>query len=541
MGTRESLRAAWPAVPFTAVADRDDIPLTSSPKLKNKRITNSPPKLILNGRSSESTNSSPKQTRKSSLSSVSTLASVGASESLLRQQRYEEETANYPGTQSLTIHRSDGGFGSPTMPLSPDPFGRFPSTSSQNTVYSGTEMAMPPERTSSLARQSQGDTEYVDERPLSKTPSSRFSADSLLEEVTANAKISNRTTIMSVKSIKKLWRRTNKASVSGLSVIPSADPSPMPSRPPSSAASLHDTDVESPRVPSPSVMFSQGNSGMSSGRTSQASMRGGHGPFTQQPLKPTKRPDSGLDPFYFDQDSKYPVRRSPSPSTQNPYGGSGQTTPSTSSFPMSAPATATTTPVAEKKRSMRKSILKWKSVASSGSASSDNSAPRRSSDFTASEPRRRRPSILDATNGMMRGDMTMVSTGEQSPSVPELPTEYRMNRQSRVSVHNTSTNEAMRMARTQSTAYDLSRRKPVPSSSTDSSQASTDPIHTPISTIPSSSIANGNGLVSPGTSEDLRSSFDDSQFEIISPKVGQNILDSAHSISYPYNTIGHDD
>lgn len=490
-----------------------------SPKVKSKRVTNSPPKVVLNGKVGDS----PKQKRKNNMSVSSTLSSI--SETQARSRQYEEESSIYPGAMNLppSLSRRSGEVAdSPVLPLSPDPFGRFPSSVTQN---AGGPSSAFPERTSSLTRHGLPDNADPYERPPSKTPSSRFSADSVLEEAAANANASlkatsNRTTLVSMKSIKKLWRKTNKASVSASSsTMPSPDPSALFSRPPSSAASTHDTEYESSRAPSPSYPFPQSHPPMPSGRTSQASMRSLNTPSAAtQPnsSRATKssRPDSGLDPFYFDQDTKLPTRRSPSPQHQGQYGAVPY-------MPSGAP-----TPVTEKKRSVRKSILKWKGSSSSANGMLDGSADRRQS-TDVSDPRRRRPSIIDAAGSMMRG--SIASTSENSPSVPELPAEYRMHRQSRASVSTLQNVNGDERTQAHPARINSIRRKPAPSSSTDSSNASTDPIHTPVSVIGPSSIPNGNvTLASPRSSEDTRLSFDETQFEIVSPKPGQYKFDIPH-------------
>lgn len=509
-------------MPFATIVNRGEetplSPVTQSPRAKGKRLTNSPPKVVLNGKTDDST----KQKRKTSnLSVSSTLSSI--SESQARSKQFEEEAAVYPGSMNLPpslSRRAGEASDSPVLPLSPDPFGRFPSSVTQNT--DGTNSSyVPPERTSSLAQRGQPDNGDPYERPPSKTPSSRFSADSVLEEAAANANLkatSNRSTLVSMKSIKKLWRKTNKSSIS---TMPSPDPSILLSRPPSSAASLHDTEYESSRAPSPSYPFSQAPPPMPSGRTSQASVRSVNlqaAPSQSYPARGGKssRPDSGLDPFYFDQDSKYPVHRAGSPQEQ--YG--------MAPYQAGAP-----TPVTEKKRSVRKSILKWKSNSSSSINGNRDGAGERRQSTDRPDTRRRRPSILDVAGSMMRA--SVASASENSPSVPELPAEYRMSRQSRGSITTVQV-AANGDERTQEQPVRTNsiRRKPVPSSSTDSSLASTEPIHTPVSAMGPSSSPDGNvALASPRSSDDVRLSFDATQFEIVSPKVGQFNFQTPHLLS----------
>ncbi|KAI5124105.1 hypothetical protein M0805_000919 [Coniferiporia weirii] len=512
--SHESTQVAWPAVPYTALANRGEdgslSPTGLSSNRRSRKLTNSPPKLVLNGETNGLPNTSGDK-RKGSLSISSLLSNGGSprdlSESQARTRQYEEEAGFYseavnlqPSLTRRPMEASDA----PALPLSPDPFGRFPSSAYDDP----NAVAEPPERTSSLAKQNKHG------RQASKAPPSRFSVDSVGEDP-ANLKVNNRTTLMSMKSIRKLWRNKNKSSVSGQSLPPSPDPSTMPSRPPSSATSVQYAEMDTSRTPSPSVSYSQT---ISSGRVSAASTQPAY--HTQKPSK-SSRPDSGsgLDPFYLDQDSKYPNRRSPSPQGEQQY-----------QFPKTPVASASTqmsppTPGTERKRaSVRKSIMKHKN-GSEGSSQSGSAG-------SISEGRRRRPSIPDMT-GLARGSAS-------SPSVPELPAAYRMSQharaQSRASVsaaamhmHNNSAGEERPPLGTNTT-----RRKPAPQSSTDSSQESTDPIPTPVSAVGPMSFAKGGGvLVSPGGSEGTRSSFDESQFEIVSPKVGR----FASAITYSRSAI----
>lgn len=159
-------QAAWPAVPYSALANRNgDIgPLSpkSTSSLKLKGAAASPPRVVLNGNtaggngSGGEQHSNPKpldERRKNpSVSSVfSTASARSVSESLARSKQYEEDTGYYdaeavalpPSLGRRTEERS----GSPGIPLSPDPFGRFPSSSAES------PLTLPPERTSSLTNE----------------------------------------------------------------------------------------------------------------------------------------------------------------------------------------------------------------------------------------------------------------------------------------------------------------------------------------------------------------------------------------------------
>ncbi|KAF8963864.1 hypothetical protein BDZ97DRAFT_1919391 [Flammula alnicola] len=90
---------SWPAVPFSTIKDREGLPSAG-----NANAPPSPPRLALNG-------------------SVAT----GPSESERRKKELEDEEALYP--PSIASRNSQEGLAeSPIIPLSPDPFGRHPST-----------------------------------------------------------------------------------------------------------------------------------------------------------------------------------------------------------------------------------------------------------------------------------------------------------------------------------------------------------------------------------------------------------------------------
>ena len=412
-----------------------------------------------------------------------------ATETKARLKQYEEEAGFYsdvPKLQPSLTRRMPDSSESPVLPLSPDPFGRFPSSAATpNGVDS------PPQRISSLGKGSHVPPTSGRE---SQTPSSRFSVDSVAEEQ-QSLKTSKSSNLVSMKGIRKLWRRNDKTTSTGPSKPASPDPSLVSSRPPSSATSFRDGETDASRTPSPSVPFAR----------------------AYQKAHKSSR-DSGLDPFYFDQESMYSTRQTPSPSPQLSY-----QFPRNSSFQeQTAPAPMTP---AEKKRSVRKSLVsKWKNNGSEGSSSMDST----------SEPRRRRPSILDVAGIIRSGGGSISSTSVmQSPSVPEIPAEYRMSQHSRVQSRASVSTVLTSVTGGDERGY--ARRKPVAQMSTDSSQESVDPIPTPVSVVAPLSFSKGKSkgsasgsmtlsLASPGDASDgMRSSFDDSQFEIVSPRVPSSV------------------
>lgn len=552
LGSTSLAQYAWPAVPYSALANRsDDGPLSpkSLPSLKANGAA-SPPRVVLNGKASEA--SRPMDERRKNSPSISSIFSTGSARSLnesqARSKQYEEDIGYNAGAvaipQSLG-RKGEERSGSPGLPLSPDPFGRFPSS----TFGDERPVAGHPERTSSLINDNG-----------SQAPSSRFSVDSVKEDQ-SSLKPSSRSTLVSMKSIRKLWRNKNKSSISSPSMPPSPDPSTMPSRPPSSAMSLQFSEATTmSRTPSPSLAYA-------SSTLPAAAVASGRG--AKQTQKAHKRPDSGLDPFYFDQDPKYPSRRSPSPEASQYQFPKSKTPLSSDAAAIPSSSASTAPPPEQRKRtSVRKSLIRRKNNGGGGGGSDAGSSQSESAgsvSASAGEPRRRRPSLLDMA-GLMRGSVSSVRD-MRSPSVPELPAEYRHGNsisnsngsgsgtgtisgqhsraQSRASLTAMAVlNSAVEVQRERESAVNgtataaghsrtnsLVRRKPAPQSSTDSSQESGEPLLTPVSSVAPLMFPKGKtthhhhsragsrlGRASPEDAEDA-ASFDESQFEIVSPRV----------------------
>ncbi|KAJ7750275.1 hypothetical protein B0H16DRAFT_1419936 [Mycena metata] len=206
-------QAAWPAVPFSSLPDRERAPGERSP-----------PRLAVNGVSA----SMPKRFRASTSSRASTSTTASVSESELRKRDLEQlppspKVPVYPALTPLIGAKSS--LSSPLIPLSPDPFGRHPSSegggggpgSRQSASYWDPPAVIP------------ASIPAPDAPPPRKSSnaSSRFSTDSLNGAPTApdvataalSANQAKRSTIMSVKTIKKLWRKSNKNSVSSISTV----------------------------------------------------------------------------------------------------------------------------------------------------------------------------------------------------------------------------------------------------------------------------------------------------------------------------------
>lgn len=439
-----------------------------------------------------------------------------SAETHARLLELEDQRSAYPSPDvlppSLSRKREDGFDVSPIIPLSPDPFGRFSSAEvastpdgSRDSQYYVTDRSSfatyprPPERTSSLAPHAELEQQDRErERSESQAPSSRFSADSETVEEVSMRNTKDRSTLMSVKSIRKLWRKSNKTSIS---LPPSTSGG-------KSSPAIPEAEYERSREPSPVPPVPPPKSP----KTQQAA--------AGQRTSKHGRSESGLDPFYFDQESRYPVRRSPSPQDVS-LPASRSVTPSAASYlaspglPQGTPAsTPPLPPTNEKNGSVRKSILKsWKS------ASSSNPNPN-ATNGELTPARKRRPSVLDVASSIMRGSLT--SNDLASPAVPELPVEYRASqRQSR------SSTQLLNEDRQQ-------RRKPAPSSSSDSN--SSPPLRTPLTGSTVTLV-----MTSPRASEDTsRPSFDTvSQFEMVSPKLNSYGLES--TLSYPYHGLDAQD
>lgn len=207
-----------------------------------------PPKLSLNGTPS----SIPASPYKKSFSELEDFKA--------RRRESDDYEPAYP--EVVTSSREPTSCTSPIIPLSPDPFGRYPffpstpsssSQSSQPSPFSDKPQPMtrssavevPPEQRASGShsiRDSLASTIGAASRP----PSSRFSLDSTDEG--KNNRIS--ASLNPVKSIKSLWKKSRKLSISSSSgsivaalQIGSSPPSPQPPPPPvpsiSSSSSPH--------------------------------------------------------------------------------------------------------------------------------------------------------------------------------------------------------------------------------------------------------------------------------------------------------------
>ncbi|KAF9567857.1 hypothetical protein CPC08DRAFT_680638 [Agrocybe pediades] len=541
--------ASWPAVPFSAIRDKE------GSSAANPNAPPSPPRLAVNG----ITTSAPRSYQ------PSRPPGDGPSESERRKKLEEEEGGLYgPGMPSM---KRDPSSDSPVIPLSPDPFGRHPSTNEGPMTYqlSGADwdtMTVGKGAMASLPETPPHAAEAPAKGRARSNTTSRFSTDSInVDEPAPSTKSQNRGTLMSVKSLKKLWRKSNNKSSSSHSVPPtptattsSGRSSPMvppqrPERPSQEELDLPDV----PNMPPPPANFGRlspqpavppmpsrrPSVDQQNGPPMQMQMQMQPQPSSNQlgppaqppymgqlsiPSYPGRNPNPGpivtpfmqaartasnLDRLHFDQESPYPVRMTPS-IRQSPRAPS----------PTQLPAIPE-----QDGKGGRKSILRWKSAGSSSSGGSSvngtvsGGEPQPRSSFERppsanSNPRGRRPSVINF--GSTRGSAV---TSPDLPPSPQIPNQY---------VRPGAGAGAGGLEHRQS------QRSRLTTSSTDSSyfppqrQPS---LQSQSSSLGARSASPPRSLASSRDSEGSRPSFDASQFEFVSPTAG--------SLSYPYNRLDH--
>ncbi|KAF8807948.1 hypothetical protein BYT27DRAFT_7338569 [Phlegmacium glaucopus] len=514
---------SWPAVPFASIKDK---PNKFEGKLDGPP---SPPCLAVNG----VTTSAPR-----SYMPGSRPANDAQSETERRKKELEDEQALYP---PIPPPKHDEILSSPApIPLSPDPFGRYPSiVESSTSVPMGAHWAASTVVRSAQSTRLEVASEVSQVQVQGHPTTSRFSTDSVTgEELASIVKTSNRATLISVKSFKKLWRKSdNKKSISlispGLPTQPTTStPSsgrtspmapPRPERPSEEQLDLPDvSDLPPPARLSPQIFPSQPSVREKmhmSRRPSQdqhlalppsrpsldqlsSPIQLVHPKQLSAPLHPamnrnspitTTHPQpakaSNLDRLHFDQESPYPIHRSP-PVRQSPR-------------PPSPPLL----PIPEQEKpAARKSILKWKSSTNHATNASSvtlasEAQPRSSFERpgAAVSSRGRRPSVINF--GSTRASVTTPDPLPPSPQIPDHfvnknGLEHRQSQRSKLAV----------------SSAELYSPPPRQSS---------------LGALPSSP---PRSMASPHDSEETRPSLDNSHFEIIPAKSGG-------SLSYPYHAI----
>jgi hypothetical protein len=193
---------SWPAVPYSSIANTLQSPQPSGPRIAVNGVSTGAPKSFAPPSRSASPN-------------------FISAETKMRIRDVEPPTYPPPLPPSFG-KQSDAD--SP-IPLSPDPFGRYPSYHESESQPTPTYWDPATGQFTSIPVESRPSLSSVDEGSIaSTTPSSRFSADSASFSMDAgenNAKAS--TPLVSVKTFKRLWRRSK--SVSG-----QQPPTPSPGR-----------------------------------------------------------------------------------------------------------------------------------------------------------------------------------------------------------------------------------------------------------------------------------------------------------------------
>lgn len=512
---------SWPAVPYSQLSSSQ----------RDSDAPPSPPTFAFNGISTE-----PPKSFQPTRTSISV-----SDESLARKRALEEDSGLYPALTTSGVPYSRFSEESPVIPLSPDPFGRFPSQSEtdyledqrHSQIYLD-EVPQQPE-VSPHDRGSLVAPPVQNGRPTSQTPSSRFSLDSVTSDEVSERQQKSTSTLMSVKSIRRLWRKSgNKGSISNPPLPESGKTSPNTLTAPPAQAAPQQQPVQSARKRSRSL-------------SKQAPL---------EPVPPSPLPSSvpnGLQvpqssqPVYrqlhFNQDSPYPIhplgRSPPAPVSRElspvpPV----PTNPSPSPQP-SRPPSVVQPSAPDRSSGVRKSILKsWKSSTGlHGSKSSisrppsSSGTPRSSTDQLAETTRKRRPSVLDIATSVMRSSVASSTTLNGSvndiPPSPALPEQFvqqmtqprSASRQSQVTLNGDK--------------RDSSKGRPSMSSS-----ASSPPrVRSPFTAASPPRNGNGTFLRKSIDSYESRPSLDVSQFEIVSPRKDSYVLES--TLSYPYHGLDH--
>ena len=411
---------AWPAVPYAALKGSLSPVQADVPQLAVNGITTASPLGFIS------------PTRSSSLDVPS------------ETQRRKKELIEYsPG---LAVEMDGKGVASDFLP--PDPFSRYPSP----------KVPPVPFVTSPLADFGQNDAANGSASNAA-TVSSRFSVDSA-DEVAS--KPNNRTTLMSMKSIKKLWRKSDKSSQSNILMPPAGRPS---------LGHPSQEELNLPVVPDiPASRIPPSPGSVTSRRPSVEQLSVLSSARSASPSSQLARMPSSPHPF-----------KSPPPS------------------PIPPQVTLET----------RKSILKWRSKSRGESISQSSMGPHESrasvdqSRPSSSANSGRRPSA----NGLNHSHVPMSSADiPPSPRVPE----HFLNdlRQARPLLHVASPEKQQSIPNGRQTR-----------SSADSQTASERPTGFSAKSPSPSRVSTGSSRDSHGT----QPSFDASQFEMVSPKTPASI------------------
>ena len=270
---------------------------------------------------------------------------------------------------------------SPVIPLSPDPFRRYPSTPSPPSASFSTFLELPLKAKYSAAeapeQHASGSHSHKDSvannlDAVSRPPSSRFSLDSTDEGTSANNRTS--ASLNPVKSIKSLWKRGRKASISSGSGSAAAlqtgpgPPSPLLSPPPPPVPSISSTSTPRSLTPSTASRESVTSLVLPSDRHASKALH------QDTPLLSTKqlqqsRSTPSISSMVFNQESPYPVHVVQSKSTSRLRTASQtarvHSSASLAEVDVTPPPSASLPATDKEKTSVPKSILKPRRAESS--------------------------------------------------------------------------------------------------------------------------------------------------------------------------------
>ena len=382
----------WPSVPHSSLK-RQTAKAGSSSGLENLLAM---PKLALNGTS----NPMPMSPYKKSFSELE--------EFKARRRELDGHEPSYPeGVASSS--RGPTSSTSPIIPLSPDPFGRFPSSSSSSppsisqlstflelppkVKYSAVEV--PPELAS--GSHSHEDSLATNLDATSRSPSSRFSLDSTDEGK------NNRTSasLNPVKSIKSLWKRGRKVSISSGSgsaaTSQTGSGQASPKTPPPLPVPSSSTPTPRSFTPAPSSASRESVASLVIPSDRHALKTSYHDtPLLSTSQLQQSRSSPSINSMFFNQESPYPVHVLP-PSVTSRRRTASQTARIQSSASLAevdvTPPPSASFVTEKEKASVPKSILKSRRTESSASPlPMELQAARRSQSRTDPVVRRSTPS-----------------------------------------------------------------------------------------------------------------------------------------------------
>ncbi|KAH9997781.1 hypothetical protein BJV74DRAFT_826445 [Russula compacta] len=418
--------AVWPAVPHSSMrrsakADSflglDDFP--------------APPKLSLNGIG----NVIPVSPYKKS-GSIPQDTEVDESEARRELNGHEHTYLGLDSPSFLKPASSD----SPIIPLSPDPFGRFPSSTAPpsisqasisleiplprpNVKYSTFEI--PPEWHSSPSSPSHKDslTSHLDS--ASRPPSSRFSLDSTDEGKNNWANPS----LNPVKSIKSLWKKGRKASISfGSGSVPALETGSVRTSPqsPPPVPSLSNASTPRSITPAPSNGSRESVTSpvLPSDRRPTKTLHHDT-PFLSTAQLQQSQSSSSINSMVFYSESPYPVHVLPPNSTSRPRTASqaARALSSASLTEVGVMPSPTASTADREKTNVPKSILKSRRTDSSASPLSPEHHATRGSQSRADSMMRTRSTFMGGG-----GRLTPPSSPFESMRVSPLSSRRRSSR-----------------------------------------------------------------------------------------------------------------